>query len=68
MAAIDRAVKMRRIDRRVRSNIWIRVWMQLCVEPTPLPGAPSAGKEIAPGEQFTTQVEVAAWDSATTFV
>lgn len=41
---------------------WDEVWVQLCVGPAlQQPGGPPQGKEIAPGEQFTTEIRVTTW-------
>lgn len=41
---------------------WDEVWVQLCDGPAPeQPGGPPQGKEIAPGEQFTTEIRVTTW-------
>jgi hypothetical protein len=41
---------------------WDEVWAQICTLPaTQQSGGPPDGKEIAPGEEFTTEIQVSTW-------
>jgi hypothetical protein len=50
------------LERRNGKN-WEEVWAQLCSDATlhQAAGVPPQGTEIAPGEQFSTEIRVAAW-------